>query len=330
MRRITVGFLMVVLSLAGISSWAQSDNSAGKIDIKKLKIGVSMYTLDAPYFAAQMASAKAEIERLGAKCVTTNAQGSMTKQIADIEDLLAQQIDLLLLNPLDPKGLVTATKEATKAKVPVIIIDSSIDPTADFVTTVQSNNSENGFAVGEWLGKKMGNTAVTIALISGAKGNPVGQARRDGVFTGLTEYQLRTFNNTTFKVVAQGWGNWAQEGGLNAMEDILTAHPEINVLLTENDSMALGAMKAIEASGKQGKILIVAAADGQKEALALIKKGNYGATGLNDPALIAKTAVTVGIQYLQGKRDFTKVTFTQPAAITKENVDQYYNPSAVF
>jgi ribose transport system substrate-binding protein len=324
MRRISVGILAAVLVLSGMAGWAQ------KVDIKKLKIGVSMYTLDAPYFAAQMESAKAEIERLGAKCITTNAQGNMTKQISDVEDLLAQHIDLLLLNPLDPKGLVAVTKQATKDKVPIIIIDSSIDPSADYVTTVQSNNSENGYAVGEWLGNKMGNAAVTIALISGAKGNPVGQARRDGVFTGLTEYQLRTFSGTSFKVVAQGWGNWAQEGGLNAMEDILTAHPEINVLLTENDSMALGAMKAIQASGKQGKILIVAAADGQKEALALIKKGEYGATGLNDPALIAKTAVTVGIQYLQGKRDIPKITFTPPAAITKENVDQYYNPKAVF
>jgi ribose transport system substrate-binding protein len=325
MKRISVYCLVAVLALVGISSWAQST-----VDVKKLKIGVSMYTLDAPYFAAQMASAKAEIERLGAKCITANAEGSLTKQISNVEDLLAQHIDLLLLNPLDPKGLVAATKLATKDNVPVIIIDSSIDPSADYVTTIQSNNAENGMAVGEWLGKKMGNAAITIALISGAKGNPVGQARRDGVFTGLTEYQLRTFSTVSFKVVAQGWGNWAQEGGLNAMEDILTAHPDINVLVTENDSMALGAMKAIEASGKKGKILVVAAADGQKEALVLIKKGEYGVTGLNDPALIAKTAVTVGIQYLQGKRDFAKVTYTVPAAITKENVDQFYNSKAVF
>ena len=114
------------------------------------------------------------------------------------------------------------------------------------------------------------------------------------------------------------------------MEDILVAHPEINVLLTENDSMALGAMKAIQEAGKEEQILVVAAADGQKEALELIKTGEYGATGLNDPALVARTAVDVGIRYLQGETNIPKITYTPPAVITRENVDQFYNPDADF
>ncbi len=68
------------------------------------------------------------------------------------------------------------------------------------------------------------------------------------------------------------------------MEDILVAHPQINVLLSENDSMALGAIGAVEEAGKREDILIVAAADGQKEALELIKRREYGATGSNNPA----------------------------------------------
>jgi ribose transport system substrate-binding protein len=254
----------------------------------------------------------------------------MVKQLADVEDLLARDIDLLILNPLDPQGLVPATKMATEAGVPVIIIDSSIDDSADFVTTIQSNNQKNGELVGEWLAKQMQGEHMNIALISGAPGNPVGRERRQGVFRGIIEEQLRQNNSAGFSIVSQGWGNWAHEEGLNAMEDILVAHPNINVLLTENDSMALGAMEALKEAGKIDDVLIVAAADGQKEALALIKEGEYGATGLNNPKLIAEAAVTVGLDYLSGNTNIQKITYTDPAAITYDNVDEFYDPNSVF
>ena len=133
-------------------------------------------------------------------------------------------------------------------------------------------------------------------------------------------------------MVAQGWGGWNHEGGLKAMEDILTAHPDVNVVLAENDSMALGARKALSDAKKLQGVLVLAAADGQKEALELIKKGEYGATGLNDPALVARTAVDLGLKAVKGElpSDFPKLNYTTPAVITKENVDKYYKADAVF
>jgi len=319
--------LLLLVALLGVVMAKQT--TAAPKAVKDLKVGVSMYTLGAPYFAAQADSIKKHGEELGLNVIVTNANDDMTKQLNDVQDLLAQKIDLLLLNPLDRKGLIPATKAATKAGVPVVIFDSSIDPAADFVTTVQSNNTRNGELVGEWLASHVPG-AIHMALISGAKGNPVGQARRDGVFMGIIEQQLRTNGTAGFTIEGQGWGNWAPEGGLNAMQDLLTAHPSVNVLLAENDSMALGAMQAIKARGKEGKILVCAAADGQKEAIALIKQGKYGATGMNDPALVGQTALDAGLKYLNGQKDFLKVTYTPPIAITQENADQYYHPAAIF
>ena len=115
------------------------------------------------------------------------------------------------------------------------------------------------------------------------------------------------------------------------MEDILTAHPDVNVVLGENDSMVLGARKALEAAGRKD-VLLVAAADGQKEALQMINDGNYGATGLNDPDAVGRTAVDVGVQALDGKlpAGFSKLDIMAPAVITKDNVDKYLKPNAVF
>lgn len=299
-------------------------------DLEDVKVGISMYTLGAPYFVAQVNAAKAKCEELGFEVITTEANDDMVKQIGDVEDMLTLGIDLLILNPKDPLALVPATKAATQKGVPVVIIDSTIDASADFVTTIQSNNLANGELIGEWLVKRMGGEPIRMGLLSGAQGNPVGKERRQGVFRGIIEQQLRSRAGSQFEILIQGWGNWTHEGGLLAMEDMIVAQPTMNVMLAENDSMALGAIKAIQEAGRADDILVLAAADGQKEALELIKEGTYGATGMNNPVIIAETAVEVGARVLKGERNFPKITYTPAVCIVKENVDKYYDPSAVF
>jgi ribose transport system substrate-binding protein len=293
------------------------------------KIGISMKTLDAPYFAAQEVSAKKKATELGCEVISVDAQNDLNKQVADVEDMVAQGINALIINPRDSKGLVPAVNAATAAGVHVFVIDSTIDPQANFVTLVQSSNSQNGLLVGQWLANATKGKDLKIALISGDKGNEVGQERRLGVLAGLLEGQLRNEGRARFEVVGQGWGGWTNEGGLKAMEDLLTANPNINVVLGENDSMVLGAEKAL---GDTKDVLLLAAADGQKEALQAIKEGKYGATGLNDPAIVAATAVDLAKKAIDGKlpEGMSKITYTTPTAITKENVDKYLKKDAVF
>jgi ribose transport system substrate-binding protein len=300
------------------------------LSLKGKRVGISMYTLGNPYFAAQRAAVEKTVKMLGGESMATDANDELGKQISDVEDLLSLGIDVLVLNPKDPKGLVSATHAARDAGVPVVVIDSGIDPSAWYVTNVQASNRENGARVGAWLASQVGGKPVKLALLSGTQGNPVGQARREGVIGGLIEELLRTQGKADVQIVAQGWGSWNALGGLQAMEDILTAHSDINVLVSENDDMALGALEAIREVGKAGKILVAAAADGQKQAVALIKKGEYGVTGLNSPVLTAEKAVEIAARYLAGERGFAPITLTAPAAITRENADAFYNPDAVF
>jgi len=299
-------------------------------DLADITIGMSAKTLNAPYFITQLNAVKSRVEELGMKFIYIDAQDDIVRQIASVEDLLVQGIDLLILNPLDPRALVPATKSATKAGVPVMIIDSSIDPSADFITTVQANNQRNGELVGEWLVKHINGRKIRMVMMSGAQGNPVGRERRQGLIRGITEQQLRSYGQVDLEIVAQGWGNWTYIGGLTAMEDILVAHPGIDLLVSEQDAMALGALQAIEEAGRKDDILVVAAADGQKEAFELIMKGEFGATGLNDPVLIAETVVDIAVRYLSGERGFPDVIHTPAACIHKDNVEQYYDPDAIF
>lgn len=320
MKHLLMGCALVALAFGG--SGAQAADC---------KVGIAMYTLGAPYFAAQVAAAEDQAKKAGCTVYTSDGQNDMGKQISDVEDMIARGINLLILNPRDPEGLVATADSATAQGVKVVVMDSSINTRAKVVTQVRSSNDQNGFLVGQWLAKAMQGKPMKIILLSGDKGNEVGRDRRLGVFRGLIEGQLNNEGKAGFEVVGQGWGGWSHEGGLAAMEDLLTAHPDANVVLGENDSMVLGALKALEAAGKTD-MLALAAADGQKEALALIKEGKYGATGLNDPDLVARTAVDVGLKALDGSlpADFPKLDLTTPAVITKENVDKFYRPDAVF
>lgn len=253
------------------------------------KIGISMKTLDAPYFAAQEVAAKKRAEELGCTVISTDAGNDLNKQVADVEDMVAQGAQAIIINVRDSQGLVPAINAAADAGVKVIAIDSSVDPAAKIVTLVQSSNTGNGMLVGRWVADATKGKGLKIALLSGDQGNEVGMERRLGVIQGLTEGQLVNGGSAGFQIVAQGWGGWGNEGGLNAMEDILTAHPDVNVVLGENDSMLLGAINALKAAGKDK-----AAIDGTLPA------------------------------------DTPRITYTEPAVITKENVAQYYDPKAVF
>ncbi len=301
------------------------------LDLTGKKIGYCSPSLNAPYYQALLQSIQSTTEKNGMIFYAADGQDDINKQIAAVEDLITKGIDALLLNPKDPDALVGVTKMAKAAGIPVFIIDSSIDPSAEYVTTIQSNNLANGELAGEWLVQKMGNKVMNIALLSGNAGNPVGKTRKQGLLQGIAEEQLRTQGKIDLNIKTQAYTEWSYAGGLKAMEDILVAHPDINVVITESDVCVLGAIKAIAQAGKTDDILIVAGADGQKEAIKYIMDTDfYGCTAMNSPVQIGKNAVKYAIQYMNGKRDFKKTSFTAPLLITKENAAKYYNPNALF
>jgi ribose transport system substrate-binding protein len=307
------------------------DTSAVKsvTDLTKIKIGYSTPSLNAPFYVVLSQYIKKYSEGYGIKFVSADGQDDIIRQITSIEDLIAAGINVLILNPLDHKALVPAVNAAVKSGVPVFIVDSYIDPAANYITSVQANNEGNGEQIGEWIVNKLGKTKIKAALISGSQGNPIGREKRLGFIRGFCEMQLMSQGNVDLTIVSQGWGNWTNNGGLKAMEDILVANPDINLLVAENDAMAMGALKAINESGKAAQITI-AGFDGQKEAYELISEGKLAATALNSPSELARLVVEAVVRYLNGEKQIEKVIFTPAVLITSDNVDKYYNPQAVF
>jgi len=312
--------LMTMCLIAGVAGNAAAE--------EKITVGFSIKTMHSPYYIAMEKTMQDLSKEKGFNLISVNAGADMVKQQADIEDLIARGVDVLIVDSQDPIGIIAVSRNVAAAGIPLFLLNTTVDPSAQYITLVQSNNVAIGSMVGEWIGNNVAGE-IRIGLLSGNPGNMVGYGRRSGFFQGLAEAQLIKTNTTNFRVLTQGWGGWAAEGGLKAAEDMLVAAPDINVIFAENDSMALGAVTAVKNAGKEGKITIVGI-DGQREALALIKEGTYGATGLNSPIELARTTVDIALRYLAGERGFPALVNTTPACVSRTNVNEYYNPDVPF
>ncbi|MFC2125302.1 substrate-binding domain-containing protein [Bacteroidota bacterium] len=312
----------------------QQNNKGGdvsmksNIDLSTIKVGYVSPSLNAPFYVVLSQFVQKYTESYGMSFKMADGQDDIIKQITSIEDLIATGLDILVLNPLDHKALVPAVNAAGKSGVPVFIVDSQIDVSANYITSIQASNEGNGELIGEWVVNKLGNKEIKTALISGSQGNPVGREKRLGFVRGFVETQLITQGNADLNIVSHGWGNWTLLGGMEAMEDILVAHPDVDLLVAENDAMGMGALRAINEAGRSGEILIVAY-DGQKEAYELINDGKFGATALNSPEELARIVVESVVKYLDGEQ-LNKIIYTPAVIITKDNVDKYYDPDALF
>jgi len=323
------------------------------------RVGILFKTQNNPYFVDLAQKAQQYAEEAGFEIVgNQDAKQDLESEFALMEQYVSQDVDLIFWNPIDPVGSIAAADLCYEAGIPLIGIDN-LCQSQNMTTTVYSDNKANGYMVGQYFGNNyyQGETINSI-LISGEKGNAVGQERRTGLMAGLigsragldeaaaweeaekmnqelTDNGKAYHEAADFHILGQGWGNWTSEEGLPAAEDLLVANAsKVNLLMGENDNMLLGAMTAVENAGLMDQIYIIAAADGQKEAYELIKDGTkYLATGLNAPPVIARGAVDIAIDILINGKDpasYELTTTTPPAAITIENVDEYYDPNANF
>jgi ribose transport system substrate-binding protein len=237
-----------------------------------------------------------------------------------MDTFIAQKMNLIFLDSVEPDACIPSINAAADAGIGVINLDSGVGEGAKDITTVYSDNKQNGRAVGLAYAKKVGKDPIKAILLSGAKGNVAGDERRTGLFagiiegrTGMAEADACTAANTfddellangkatnadaDFTVVGQGWGSWTSEEGLTASEDLITANPDLTAALGENDQMLFGAMTALDNAGITG-VDIVAAADGAKEAYDKIKAGTYFATGENSPYKVAQKGMDIAKEIL--------------------------------
>lgn len=339
LKKVVVLILVLLLTasaFAGCASEAtpsaagDAPASQGKQATEVKKIGLSMFTQKNPYYKAMQNGIEAYCKELGIELVSTDAQDDINKQISDIEDLLAQGVDAILMNPKDADAIVEVTKKAVSEGVPVVSLDNMVNPSAPVVTVVLSNNTENGKLVGNWVAQQLAGVPIKAFIISGEKGSVVGEDRRQGLIRGIVEEQLRTTGKSQIEIVGQIYTDWLADEALKNFQEVAAGLGEFNVILSEADVMTLACMPVIEEMGLTGKVIYGNAADGEKLAFETIMAGAPYATGLNNPGLIGKTGVDVLISYIEKGEAFGAVTYTPADCVQKSNVDKYYDSNAAF
>lgn len=301
-------------------------NKATKVE----KIGLSMFTQKNPYYKSMQNGIEAYCKELGIELVSTDAQDDINKQISDIEDLLAQNVDAILMNPKDADAIVEVTKKCVSQGVPVVSLDNMVSASAPVVTVVLSNNTENGKLVGNWVAQQMAGTPIKAFIISGEKGSVVGEDRRQGLIRGIVEEQLRTSGTSQIEIVGQIYTDWLADEALKNFQEVAAGLDEFNVILSEADVMTLACMPVIKEMGLEDKVIYGNAADGEKLAFETIMDGAPYATGLNNPGLIGKTGVDILIAHIEKGESFGAVAYTPADCVNIDNVDKYYDPDAAF
>lgn len=265
--------------------WAKPDK---KESLQDVKIGLSVSTLNNPFFVSLKDGVIKEAEALGMEVKVVDAQNDSAKQINDVEDLMQQGVDILLINPTDSAAISTAVQSANNINIPVITLDRSADK-GKVETLVASDNIKGGEMAADYMVQQLGEN-VQVAELEGVPGASATRERGQG-FHNVADQKLN--------VIAKQTADFDRTKGLTVMENLIQANPDIKAVFAHNDEMALGAVEAINSSGKD---IMVIGFDGNDDAINAIKSGEMEATIAQQPNLIGKLAVDAGRDVLQGKK----------------------------
>ena len=250
-------------------------------------VGFSISTLNNPFFVSLSEGAKAEAEKQGVKLVVVDAGDDAAKQTNDIEDLISRNVSVLIVNPVDSDAVAPAVQNAVSKGIKVISVDRVVNG-VEVDCQIASDNAAGAKMATEYLVELIGEGAKAAEL----EGVPGASATID---RGAGFHEAADKN---LDVVASQTANFNRAEGMNVMENILQSCPEVKGVFAHNDEMALGAVEAVLASGKDIKIVGFDATD---DAVAAVKSGKMAATVAQKPELMGETAVQTAMKLINGE-----------------------------
>jgi ribose transport system substrate-binding protein len=287
-----------------------------------IKIGMVNYTLCCAYFIGMSDAVQEEAAFYpNIQVIVTDAGGDAAKLTSDVEDVLAQNPTGIIISG-GPLEAAPAALDAIKAAgVPVVLVDRKLKG-GDYTSWIGPDNYTIGVQDGQYIVDRLAGKGRLVVLRGGPEDNSIGLDRTNGMLSEVDKSQIEV-------IKAPDFGGWSEDGGFTLMADLLAKYDHIDAVFCENDSMCLGAQKAISDAGRTDEMFLVGV-DGQKEALVQILNGtNYAATGLNNSDQIGRAAFHRLMAILAGAAAPTDTVLPSPL-ITSENVARFYNPDSVF
>ena len=253
-------------------------------------IALVISTLDNPFFVTIKEGAEKQAKALDYDLVVLDSQNDPAKELANVEDISVRGVKVLLINPTDSDAVGNAIAVANQKKLPVITLDRAANK-GQVVAHIASDNTAGGEMAGNYIAEKLGKGAKIIQL-EGIAGTSAARERGAGFAKAAQAHD--------FKILASQPADFDRSKGLNVMENLLTAQPEVQAVFAQNDEMALGALRAIQAAGK--KDLVLVGFDGTDDGVKAVKGGKMAATIAQQPDKIGEIGVQTADKVLKGEK----------------------------
>lgn len=273
--------------------------------------GVTFQTMNNPFFVDLNEGMKEVIEAHGDRLVTLDAQFNSAKQLKDISDLTGMRnMACIFINPVNWEGITGSLLEARAKGIPCIVVDAPAKDVDLVLCTVASDNVKAGRLAAEALARLKPKAKVVILHHS------VNKACIDRV-AGFTE--VARASGMEILEIQEGKGR--TDEARRVMLDLLGRHKDLDAVFPINDPSALGAISALEATGRLKDVLVVTV-DGSQEGIAAIKAGKLLSTSAQFPREIGRIAAEKAYQHLEGK-PVEKEVVVPVELITRDNADAF-------
>ncbi|MCK8072232.1 MULTISPECIES: ribose ABC transporter substrate-binding protein RbsB [Vibrio] len=251
-------------------------------------MAIVLSTLNNPFFVTMKDGAEAKAEELGYKLIVLDSQNDPSKELSNIEDLTIRGVKAILINPTDSDAVSNAIRIANRSNIPVLTLDRGASR-GDVVSHIASDNVIGGEMAGHFIMEKVGEKAKVIQL-EGIAGTSAARERGEGF--------MNAVNGSDLELLASQPADFDRTKGLNVMENLLAANPDVQAVFAQNDEMALGALRAVQASGKE---VMIVGFDGTEDGIAAVNRGLLGATVAQQPDLIGSLGIEMADKVLKGE-----------------------------
>lgn len=288
MKKVLSILVSLVLVMGAFVGCTSSKEEAGKEETKK--IGLVVSTLNNPFFVTLKEGAEKKAKEMGYELIVLDSQNDPSKDISNVEDLITKGVSVILLNPTDSDAVANAVKAANAAKIPVVTLDRAANG-GDVVAHVASDNIAGGKMAADFVIEKLGAKGSVVEL-QGIAGTSAARDRGKG-------FNDQIATSKDIKIVASQPADFDRTKGMNVMENILQAQPEINAVFAHNDEMALGAQKAVEASKRD---IIIVGFDAVDDAVKAVEEGKMAATVAQQPELIGSIGIETADKVIKNEK----------------------------
>lgn len=251
-------------------------------------MAIVLSTLNNPFFVTMKDGAKAKAKELGYNLIVLDSQNDPSKELSNVEDLTVRGVKAILINPTDSDAVSNAIRMANRAKVPVLTLDRGASR-GDVVSHIASDNVVGGEMAGHFIMEKVGEKAKVIQL-EGIAGTSAARERGEGF--------MNAVNGSEMQLLASQPADFDRTKGLNVMENLLAANPDVQAVFAQNDEMALGALRAVQASGKD---VMIVGFDGTDDGIAAVERGQLAATVAQQPDMIGALGIETAAKVLKGE-----------------------------